>query len=300
MNEQKQGILNAIIAYTMWGIYPLYWSLLQSVNPIEILINRMLWSFITLSVVLISLRKVKNLGMTVKSLLANKKKLVLLVLAAAFVSLNWFIYTYAVVSGRLLEASLGYYINPILSVFIGVIFLKERLNKLQIVAIVIASVGVSYLAISSGILPWISIVLALTFGFYGLTKKLIHIDAFFSLFLETAVLFPIATFLFISFLADGSSTFLQPNVTLILLLMGAGFITVSPLFFFSKAAGQLPLKTLGFLQYIGPTIKMLMAVFVLGEDFTTERLITFCFIWLACLIFSTSHLLQKNKPQKKV
>jgi len=300
MTNQKRGIINATIAYTMWGIYPLYWWLLQSIRPTEILINRMIWSFVTLLIVIISLRRVESLKKTISELipsqgqLANKRKLTLLIIAATLLSINWFIFTYATVSERILEASLGYYINPILSILIGVIFLKEKLNKYQIIAVLIASTGVLFLTVTYGAFPLLSLLLAITFGCYGLTKKLIQIDPFFSLFLETTLMLPISTFFFTSWLIDGTSTFLQPNVPHILLLIGAGIITTSPLYFFSKAASELPLKTLGFLQYIGPTLQMLVAIFIAGEDFTAERLITFSFIWVACLLFSTSHLLQKN------
>jgi len=294
MTNQKRGIINAIIAYTMWGIYPLYWWLLQSVGPTELLINRMIWSFITLLMVIISLRRIDALKQTISLLLANKKKLALLIAAAIFLSINWFTFTFAVVSDRILEASLGYYINPILSILIGVVLLKEKLNRYQVIAVLLASIGVLFLTVTYDAFPWISLILAFSFGFYGLAKKLIYIDSFFSLFLETTLMLPISAFFFTSWLVDGTSTFLQPNISYILLLMGAGFITMSPLYFFSKAASALPLKILGFLQYIGPSLQMVVAIFITGEDFSAERLITFGFIWIACLLFSTSHLLPKK------
>jgi len=298
MKEQKQGIINMLIAHAMWGIYPLYWRFLQSIRPTEILINRMLWSFVTLLIVIISLRLVEPLKEAISELLANKKKLALLIFAAVMIGINWFTFTYAIVSDRLLEASLGYYINPILSILIGVIFLKEKLNKYQVIAVLIASAGVLFLAISHGAFPWISLILAFTFGFYGLAKKLIGINPFLSLFLETAILLPISTFFFTSWLIDHTSTFLQPNIAYILLLIGAGFITIAPLYFFSQAANKLPLKILGFMQYIGPTLQVLVAVFIIGETFGTERFITFGFIWVACFLYSISHLLQKKANEK--
>jgi len=294
MKERKQGIINMLIAHAMWGIYPLYWRFLQSLRPTEILINRMLWSFVTLLIVIILLRLVRPLKETISGLLADKKKLALLIFAAAMIGINWFTFTYAIVSNRLLEASLGYYINPILSIIIGVVFLKEKLNTYQIIAVLIASVGVLFLTITHGAFPWISLILAFTFGFYGLTKKLIEINPFFSLFLETTLLLPISTFFFTSWLIDHTSAFLQPNIPHILLLVGAGFITITPLYFFSQAANKLPLKILGFLQYIGPTLQVLVAVFITGEAFGMERFVTFGFIWIACLLYSMSHLLQKK------
>jgi len=295
MNKHKQGISNAVIAYTMWGIYPLYWHLLQSVGPTEILINRMIWSFITLLLVIAFLRLSKPLKAVVIELWHDKKKLTLLVAATVLLSVNWFIFTYSIVSGRILEASLGYYINPIFSILIGVVFLKEKLDNYQKIAVLIATIGVVLLTVIHGALPWISLALAVSFGFYGLAKKLIQIDAFYSLFLETTLMLPVSAFFFTAWLVDGTSTFLQPNIAYILLLIGAGFITTSPLYFFAKAAGQLPLKMLGFLQYIGPTLQMLVAIFITGEYFSTQRLLAFSVIWVACLLFSTSHLL----PQKQ-
>jgi len=205
---------------------------------------------------------------------------------------------YAIITGRILESSLGYYINPILSILVGVVFLKERLNKYQLIATIIATTGVIFLTITHGAFPWISILLALTWGFYALAKKLINIDAFYGLFLETTLMLPVSAFFFTTWFIDGSSTFRQSNMFHIFLLMGAGVITIIPLYFFSKAASRLPLKTLGFLQYIGPTLQLLVAIFITGEDFSSDRLITFAFIWVACLLFSTSHLLQNRSDLK--
>jgi len=299
MSNQKRGIINATIAYTLWGIYPLYWWLLQSVGPTELLINRMFWSFLTLLVVMISLRKVETLKWTIVALRSDKKKLALLVSATAFLGVNWMIFTFAVVTERILEASLGYYINPIISILIGVVILKEKLNRYQTIAVLLASAGVLFLTITYGSFPWISLTLAFTFGFYGFAKKLIQIDSFLSLFLETTLMLPVSAFFFTAWLINGTSTFLQPNISYILLLMGAGFITMSPLYFFSKAANTLPLKTLGFLQYIGPSIQIFVAIFITGEDFSLDRLVAFGLIWVACLLFSTSHLLMKKPDLEK-
>jgi len=291
MNTKKQGIINATIAYVLWGIYPLYWRMLQGIHPTEILVNRMIWSFMTLFLVIIGLRLFASLKKTILEILKNKNKLFLLILAAALISLNWFIFTYAIVSEHIIQASLGYYINPILNILIGVVILKEKLNKYQGIATILVTIAVLYLTLSYGSFPWISIVLAFTFGCYGMVKKFIPVDPFFSLFLETALIFPVATFFFGFWLANGSSAFLNQESSIILLLMGAGFITISPLFFFARAIKQLPLSLLGFLQYIGPSINMVIAIFLLDESFTRDHLITFCLIWIACLLFSTSHLL---------
>jgi chloramphenicol-sensitive protein RarD len=297
MTTRKQGIINAVIAYILWGVYPLYWQMLQVVSPTEILINRMVWSFLTLFLIIIGLRLFKSLKNTVIEIIKDKKKLTLLIVAAALLSMNWFVFTFAIVSERIIEASLGYYINPILNILIGVIILKEKLNRYQAIAAGIVTVAVLFLTITYGSFPWIAIVLALSFGCYGIAKKFIQVDPFFSLFLETTLMLPLSTFFFSLWLINGTSAFLQPNNTIIFLLMGAGFITISPLFFFAKAIKQLPLSLIGFLQYIGPSISMVVAIFVLGENFTRQHLITFGLIWIACLLFSTSHLLPQNSPR---
>jgi len=294
MNNEKSGIINGIIAFVMWGVYPLYWAMLQTISPQELLINRMFWSFFTLIIFILVFKKMDLLKETLKSLVLNKKKILLLVCAALFLAANWFVFTFSIVEGRVLEASLGYYINPLLNVLIGVVFLKEKLNKFQILAVLIALMGVLYLTISYGVLPWISLVLAFTFALYSLIKKFIAMDSFISLFLETTLMLPISVFFFSSWLANGQSAFLNSDLKINSLLIGAGLITVLPLFFFAKAASLLQLKTLGFLQYIGPSLQMLMAIFVLGESFSKNRLISFVFIWIACLIFSMSHRLVKK------
>jgi len=288
MSDKRKGIINAAIAYVLWGLYPLYWWQLQHILPTEILVNRMIWSFVTLLLITLVLGKFSQLIDTIKELLSDKKRLVLLIVATVLITINWFVYTWSVVHGRVLEAGLGYYISPILSFIIGALILKEKLNRLQILAACIATVGVLFQTISYGIFPWISLILATSFAFYGLCKKLIKVNAFFSLFLETTLMLPMASFLFSRLLITGESTFLTGEMTSIILLVGAGAATVSPLFFFGKATQLAPLKIVGFMQYIGPTLGMFIAIFIMGESFSTTRLISFAIIWLACIIFTIS------------
>jgi len=296
MKEDKQGIINALIAFGLWGVYPLFWWLLQGVSPTELLINRMLWSFTTLLIVIIVFKKVPLLKETLIFLKNNKNKLLLVVLAAVLICINWFIFTYAIVSGRVLEVSLGYYINPLFNVMIGVFFLKEKLNKYQVLAIIIAFIGILYLSLSYGVLPWVSLILAVTFCFYGVVKKFVGIDSLMSLFLEMTLLLPISLFFTYNWIQSGSSIFITGSTYTITLILLTGIVTVSPLYFFAKAASKLQLKTLGFIQYIGPSLQMIMAITIIGEPFSTNRLITFIFIWIACLLFSTSHYLIKLSP----
>ena len=294
MSTRKQGIINATIAYVLWGVYPLYWHLLRAISPVELLINRTFWSFVTLFLVILVLRLHKSLWKTILDLVKDKKKLTLLIVATALLSTNWFVFTFAIVSGRILEASLGYYINPIMNIFIGVIILKEKLNKYQVLAALIVFVAVLFLTISHGTFPWISLVLALSFGCYGIAKKFIKLDPLFGLFLETALVLPISSFLFMFWLYNGTSSLLQGDAFISFLLIISGIITISPLFFFARAVRQLPLSILGFLQYMGPSISMVLAIFVLGEHFSRSHFITFGLIWIACLLFSTSHMLVRR------
>ena len=299
MEIPKKGVINAIIAYSLWGVYPLYWALLMNVRPFEIMINRMIWSFVTLLIFILCLRLTKPLKKTIRELIKERKKLFFLIVASFLLGLNWFIYTFAVVTGRVLEGSLGYYINPLINVLIGVVFLKEKLNKYQGIAVLIAFGGVLFLTISYGSLPWISLVLAISFGLYGVVKKFTKMEATFSLFLETSVMIPVSAFFFTFWLVDGSSAFLHPGWLQGFVLAGAGIITMAPLHFFAKAARQLPLSILGFAQYIAPTLQMIVAVLFLGESFSSERLIAFCIIWIACSLFSMSSVLERRSIQSR-
>jgi len=294
MNNTKKGILLAVIAYTLWGLYPLYWTLLNEVDAFEILINRMFFSFVTLGLITILLRRFNPVKQTWRVLMDDKRKLLQLMIATLLLTVNWFLFMYAIISGRIIESSLGYYINPIVSILIGIVVLKERLNKYQTMATIIASIGVLILTFTHGAFPWISIILALTWGFYALLKKLVNIDTINALLIETIIMLPISGFFFTFWLFDGTSTFRTDATLSIFLLAGAGIITIIPLFLFSKAATILPLKTLGFLQYIGPTIQLMVAIFITGEEFDINRLITFSFIWVACIIFSASNFLEKK------
>ena len=299
MKSVKSGLIDGVIAFTMRGVYPLYWHLLQTVGATEILINRMLWSFVTLGLFNLMFGKLTDLKRILMEVRCDRKKLLLLLLATFLLGLNWFIFAFAVVSGRLLEASLGYYINPLLSIVLGVIFLKEKINRLQFIAFMLAAIAVFYLTLSYGTFPWLSVLLAMTFGCYGLVKKFMEMDATLSLFIETGTMLPISLFVFTFWIVSGTSTFVSNDIGLILLLIGAGFITMSPMYFFTKAAKVLPLKTLGFLQYIEPTLQLLVATFLIGEVLSTDKAITFILIWIACLIFSVSHFFSTPKKISK-
>ncbi|AYA77302.1 EamA family transporter RarD [Bacillus sp. Y1] len=287
-NEIKTGAFQAGLSYLIWGILPIYWKLLDHVNAEDILANRIFWSFAFMMVVLFFSKKIRNLYSVLKSFKQNRKEMYALIIASFLISTNWFIYIWAVNHHQMIEASLGYYINPLVSVLLGVIFLKEKLSPAQYASFIIAGVGVLILGLSYGKFPWISVVLALSFGVYGLAKKMIKVDSAVGLTLETMVVTPFALAYMVFLFFNGEHALFSGSVSTDLLLVGAGAATALPLLYFAKGAQKIPLSMLGLLQYIAPTITLLLGVLVYGEHFTKHHLQAFVFIWSALTIYSLS------------
>ena len=287
-NEIKTGAFQAGLSYLLWGILPIYWKLLDQVNAEEILANHIFWSSIFMMVVLFFSKKIGNLFSVLKSFKHNRKEMYALIIASFLISTNWFIYIWAVNHHQMIEASLGYYINPLVSVLLGAIFLKEKLSPAQYVSFIIAGIGVLILGVSYGKFPWISIVLALSFGVYGLAKKMIKVDSAVGLTLETMVVTPFALAYMAFLFFNGEHSLFAGSVTTDLLLVGAGAATALPLLYFAKGAQKIPLSMLGLLQYIAPTITLILGVLVYGEQFTKHHLQAFIFIWSALTIYSLS------------
>lgn len=287
-NEIKTGAFQAGLSYLIWGILPIYWKLLDHVNAEDILANRIFWSFAFMMVVLFFSKKIRNLYSVLKSFKQNRKEMYALIIASFLISTNWFIYIWAVNHHQIIEASLGYYINPLVSVLLGVIFLKEKLSPAQYASFIIAGVGVLILGLSYGKFPWISVVLALSFGVYGLAKKMIKVDSAVGLTLETMVVTPFALAYMVFLFFNGEHALFSGSVSTDLLLVGAGAATALPLLYFAKGAQKIPLSMLGLLQYIAPTITLLLGVLVYGEHFTKHHLQAFVFIWSALTIYSLS------------
>lgn len=300
MITQSKGISYGILAYVLWGILPIYWKLIQNIQPLEIIIQRVIWSFFTMTILLLISKNWKLYREQIQILIQDKKKILYLTIAAFLITENWLLYIWAVNNDNIIEASLGYYINPLVSILLGVIFLKEKLNPIQIVSIAIASIGVIYLTTHYGHIPYISLILAVSFAIYGLCKKLVNIDALFSLFLETLIVFPIALLLFGHLLVNNNSDFTHSSVTTIFLITLSGIITVVPLLYFGKAAQVVPLSTLGFIQFINPTLSMLLGIFLYGETFTSTDFISFSFIWVACFLFAISQSKFVKKIENKL
>ena len=290
----RQGILLAIGAYTMWGIAPIYFKSLSEVSPLEILSHRVVWSFFLLALLL----QVGRGWRKVRDTLTSKPKMMFLVATSLLVGANWLIFIWAVNANHMLDASLGYYINPLINVLLGMFFLGERLRKLQWCAVALAAIGVLIQLIAFGSIPVVAIALAFSFGFYGLLRKKVNLEAQTGLFIETLVMLPAAA-IYLLFIADtATSDFLANPMQLNLLLVAAGVITTLPLLCFTGAATRLKLSTLGFFQYIGPSLMFLLAVLIYGEAFTMDKAITFAFIWGALVIFSFDGL-RNNKKSKQ-
>lgn len=295
--EKAIGIAFTIGAYIFWGIFPLYWKLLDDVPPLEILAHRILWSFIFV-LIIASILKRKQLKHFFQLEMSEKKTWIGLILASLLISINWLTYIFAVNTDHIIEASLGYYINPLISVLLGIFVLRERIQGWQIVSFVLAAIGVGYMTLTVGKFPWISLVLALSFGFYGLAKKLIKVDSILGLLFETLFAVPFAL-LFLAYLGvNERQSFLTGSIQIDLLLLGSGVATAIPLLWFGMGAQKIPLYVVGFIQYLSPTINLVIGVLVFGEAFTINHGITFTCIWLAIGIFTFPTIRQMIQRRK--
>jgi chloramphenicol-sensitive protein RarD len=286
--ELQQGAIHAGFSYLLWGLLPIYWKFLDQVNAQEILANRVFWSFIFMIVVLVFTKKWELFVQTFRGFAQNKKQLYALTIASTLISVNWFVYIWAVNSGHMIEASLGYYINPLVSILLGMVVLKEKLTIYQYISFVLAAIGVVILTVAHGAFPWIAITLAVSFGLYGLAKKLINVESTVGLTLETMVVAPIAAIYMMILFSRGANTLFSSTLGTDLLLIGAGVATAVPLLYFAKGAQKIPLSLLGFLQYIAPTLTLILGVFVYNEHFSKIQLLSFMFIWSALTIYSLS------------
>jgi len=296
--DEKKGTIYAAFSYIFWGILPIYWKWLQHVSADEILANRILWSFVFMVILLVVTKKWNQFVNTLKNIKTNRKIVLSLIVASIFVTMNWFIYIWAVNADHIVEASLGYYINPLISILLGVFVLKERLGIIQIISFLLAAIGVIILTLSYGHFPWIAFGLAITFGLYGLVKKVIKVDSSIGLTLETMTVTPFAI-IYLAYLSiKGNLTVFSGSVETDLLLIGGGVVTATPLLFFAKGAQAIPMYLLGFLQYISPTIMLILGVFFYGEHFTKAHMWAFVCIWSAIIILSASNVYKSNKWKK--
>lgn len=285
------GIVLGIITYLLWGFLPIYWKLLQHVPPDQILAHRIIWSFLMLGFVILVRRQGKPFWKKV----SNRKVIMVFLAAAVLIGTNWLVYIWAVNAGFIVETSLGYFINPLVNVLLGVLILKEQIRPLQWLPIGLAAIGVLYLTVTYGSLPWISLVLAFSFGFYGLVKKTTSLQPVEGLTLETGILLLPALGWMLLANHNQTGVFLHTTLQTDLLLVGAGLATIIPLLLFASAVKQIPLSLIGILQYIAPTIQFLLGILVYGEPFSTSQLIGFSIIWVALIIFTTESWLHVRR-----
>ncbi len=292
MKEEKLGFIFAIFAFFFWGaIAPVYFKEVSSVSALEVLLHRVLWSFIILIPIII----ISKQGKVLLKLLKNIKQLKYLCLSTFFVSVNWLIFIWAVSNDKIMETSLGYYINPLINVLLGFLFFNERMSKNQYIAIFIAFIAVAYQIYSLGTFPLISLSLAISFALYGMIRKKVSVGSVVGLFVETMILMPFALVYLFYLINTSSLVFLNTSTYISFMLSFGGLMTIIPLLLFNGAAIRMKLTTLGFFQYIGPTLSFLLAVFVYNEELGFNRLVSFMLIWLALIIFSLDTILKKLK-----
>lgn len=297
-NDNLNGILAAACAYLLWGVLPIYWKLVQEVPATQILAHRIVWSFVFLVLVILVSGQLKSFTAELRLLASQWKRALGVLAAAAVITANWFTYIWAVNTGHIVESSLGYYINPLVSVMLGIIVLKERLSFWQAVSFGLATIGVLNMTIHYGSIPWIALTLATSFGMYGLIKKMVHLGAITGITLETLLISPfMLVYLgYVHGAGNGAFGSVAPATTL--LLAGAGVVTAVPLILFAAGANRLPLSVIGFLQYIAPTLMLVIGVFMYQEPFTGVHLVSFLCIWTALTIFSLARtrLLVRLEP----
>ena len=284
-NDTRDGVIAALICYLIWGLLPIYFVFVSAVAPLEVLLHRIVWAVPFGAVIIFSRRQWPE----VRRALTHRAMLSWLAVAALFIAINWYVYIYAIQNNQIFQGSLGYYINPLVYVLIGVIFLGERLRTLQIAAVVIAAIGVLVLTFSGGQFPTIALTLAFSFSVYGVIRKRIVIGAMPGLFVETILLLPIAMAWLGWLIYSGQSTFGSAGVGIKTLLLIAGPITVVPLLFFALAARRLPLSTIGFMQFLAPTLQFCVGLYY-GEQLSAAHMICFGCIWVAVILFSTDAL----------
>ena len=285
------GVAAAFGAYVLWGVFPIYWKLLAAFKPETILSFRILHAALFLFLLGFFSKRIRTMVLKLK----DRRVLVLVSASAVLITINWFVYIWSVNHAFIVESSLGYFINPLVSVALGVIFLKEKITPILAVSVFFALTGVAVMTAGYGRIPWISLILAFSFATYGLTKKLVGLDGTTGLTLETGLLvLPTALFLGFS-AAAGGLTVRQPSLPVILLSLLAGIITAIPLMLFGHASQRLSLSALGFLQYISPTLQLLIGVLIYGEPFTSRHLLAFSLIWLAILIYSIPQMMGFRK-----
>ena len=289
--ETLKGISYGVAAYAFWGFVAVYFKFVDRVAPLEILAHRIIWSVVVLSILITLLHRWRAIA----AVLATKRSLLYLLISTLLIAVNWFVFIWAVTHSRLVEASMGYFINPLVNVLLGFLFLRERLTRTEWASIALAAIAVTWLTVAAGVFPWISLILAASFGLYGLVRKLAGVASIEGLAIETTMLFPVAIAYLIYRQQAGTLSFLHDSTGLDLLLLAAGPLTTLPLLWFAAAVSRLRLATVGLLQYIAPTIQFLFAVVVYSEPFGRNRFVAFALIWVAIAIYSVDNFRNRGR-----
>ena len=282
VSEHRRGLAYGIAAYGLWGVAPLFWKLLGGISPVEILAHRVVWGVIAFA----AIAWVAGVGPALREAMRDRRTLGVMALSGTMLVVNWGMFIWAVAHGHILDASLGYFIIPLLSVGLGMLVLGERLRRLQWIAIAVAVVGVAIQTAYAAGTPWISLAVAVSFGIYGLIRKVARVESLVGSTLETLLLVPLAAGYLAVQALRGAGELGHAATTTQLLLLSTGVITAAPLLCFTSAARRLPLSTLGFLQYLGPSLQFVLAIWLYGEPFTRAQLVAFGFIWSGLAVFS--------------
>nr|WP_082882675.1 EamA family transporter RarD [Paenibacillus swuensis] len=288
MTEQQKGIGYSALSYFIWGLLPIYWKWLDNISSDQILAQRVFWAFIFMLIVLSVTGRREEFKAQLRVLRKEPKRAVPLAVASLLISGNWYIYIWAVNSGHLIEASMGYYINPLVSVLLGLAVLRERLSSLQWCAFALAGAGVLVMTLNLGQFPWVALSLALSFGLYGLAKKLTRMDSIVGLTFETLFVMPFALGYLVYLLVKGTLSVGESVAVSLPLIIGSGAVTAIPLLLFAMGAQRISLTLIGFLQYLAPTISLILGVFLYKENFTDTHLAAFTCIWLSLAVFTWS------------
>lgn len=294
VNESRSGVLLGAVAYLCWGFFPLYWPLLDPAGSLEVLAHRFVWSMLFVIVAVIALGRWSRFV----AIARDRRLMIILTFASITIAVNWGGFIYGVTNGHVIETSLGYFINPLVTVLLGVFVLKETLRPVQWAAVAIGGLAVVVLAIDYGRPPWIALLVAFSFAAYGFLKKKANLGAFEGLGMETLILFPVALSFLITLQLRGDLTFGHEGPGNVALLVGTGVVTAIPLLLFGAAATRLSLTTIGILQYLGPVIQFITGLTIFDEDMTGARWIGFILVWLALVIFSTDMLTSRRRTLK--
>lgn len=287
-------MIAALSTYLIWGVLPLYWNLLARAEANEILAHRIIWSFFFMVVVLMVTKRWQSFKEDCRALWQNKKRGAILLLAAFTISLNWLTYIWAVNHGHVIDTSIGYYINPLMSVLFGIVFFRERISGLKKISLLLAAIGIVLMTYQLGKLPWVAVVLAVSFSVYGALKKQLHLNPFSSITLETLLMVPFAVPYIGMLMMSPANHFSLATPDLALYLMGTGVVTAVPLVLFSYGANLLPLNVLGFFQYISPTIGLLLGIFFFHETFGMAQISALGFVWAAIVLFTVAESLRRR------